>query len=262
MPATIPEWLKAPDVAADYARGLQIGAGVAEARERLSQQATELNMRQQAEAKRAQEEHDLQQQRIAVSAQYQKQQIQLRQQQLDQVKQVNDAKTANAARAYSARQQWQAGFEKIENDPNMTDEQKDSAKASFTMRLAPMMGMPGTEAAAMVRDLRTTKPTVPASLDTNSNPDYDIAHQPNGTISLHPKPRQVDPQVKVQVDPSTITSMPKSQAVRVIPNLPPELRTNAVNTAVMSDGSIPQGGAKSKRYRFDPDKGLQPVEDQ
>src|SRR5208337_182554 len=92
-----------------------------------------------------------------------------------------------AARAFAAKQQWQAGFNKIDTDPTLTDEQKDAAKTSLTMSLAPMMGTAGTEAAAMLRDMRPTKPTVPASVEDKG--DFMQVTQPNGTVTLHAKPR-------------------------------------------------------------------------
>ena len=253
MPIEVPPWLQAPDVGADYARGLQIGAQVSEARQRLDAQQSEASMRAQTESNQQQQEHALQQQRIATTDAYQQQQIQLRKQQLDQVKAMNDQKTASAARQFVAKQQWQTGFAKIDSDPNMTPEQKDAAKTSLTMSLAPMMGMAGTEAASMLRDMRPPKPTVPATVEDKG--DFYQITQPNGSITMHAKPKPgSEGNVTVQLpDPSQPNSeatvfrtMSRSQAEATIPTLPANLQTNAVNKAALS--GVPRRTATNSKY--------------
>jgi hypothetical protein len=273
---TIPPWLQPADVAGDYQRGLQIGSQVAEAQARLSQQAQETSTRLTMAAEQEQREAAVRQQQIQVTQAYHQEQAQLRQQQLAEIKAVNDQKTVNAARQFAARQQWQQLSSQIDNNPNLTDEQKDNAKSRAIMSLAPQMGTAGTEAAAMIRDLRPAKPTVPASVDTESNPDYAIVHQPNGTVSLHNKPKAASGgNVKVRLDPSTVVEMSTPQALATIANLPTELQKDPVNKAVVAGGYTPDvakrqatifgGGnaapAKAKKYRFDHDKGLVPVGD-
>lgn len=252
MPITLPSWLQAPDVAGDYQRGLQIGVSVAEARSRLAAQEQENAMRAQVESQQQQQQHALEQQRIATTAAYQQNVIQLRKQQLDQVKAMNDLKTANAARQFAAKQQWQSGFDKIDADTTLNDEQKDAAKTRLTMSLAPMMGMAGTEAASMLRDMRPPKPTVPAQIEDKD--DFLQITQPNGTISLHNKAKAgSEGNVTIQLpDPSQPNSeatvyrtVPKSEAGDIIASLPPNLQTNAVNRAA-TRGSSPSPSPKSK----------------
>ena len=144
---TIPSWLQPADVVGDYQRGLQIGTQVAEAQSRLAQQAQETSMRLSIEAQQQQREAAVRQQQIQVTKAYHDEQVQLRQQQLAEVKSVNDQKTANAARQYAARQQWQQMASQIDADTTLTPEQKDDAKSKAIMRLAPQMGTAGTEAA-------------------------------------------------------------------------------------------------------------------
>ncbi|HTQ49256.1 MAG TPA: hypothetical protein VMJ12_01000 [Candidatus Acidoferrales bacterium] len=252
--AELPSWLRAPDVAGDYARGLQIGASVREAKARLAQEQQEFAIRTQIQSQQNQQQHNLEQQRIAVANAYRQEQIALRQQQLDEVKAVNDQKTANAARQFAARQEWQKGFAAIDADPTKTDAEKDAAKTSFTMRLAPMMGMPGTEAASMLRDMRPAKPVVPSSVEDEG--DFLKITNPNtGGVTFHNKPKEASAgpdNVKVQLQLETPpVTMPRKQAMATIPNLPPELQTNAVNKAVMSGASEVAG---KKRFRYDPDK--------
>ena len=269
MPIEVPSWLQPADVVGDFQRGLATGTQVAEAQARLSQQAQETSMRANVAAQEAQREHDLAQQRIAVSQAYQQQQIDLRKQQLAEVKSVNDQKTANAARQYAARQQWQQMASQIDADTTLTPEQKDDAKSKAIMRLAPQMGTAGTEAAAMMRDLRPVKPTVPASIEDKG--DFLQVTQPNGTVAIHNKPKVGGGNVKVRIDPSTITEMSQPQALATISSLPPELQKDPVNAAVVAGAYTPEvakrqagifgaGNSKPKKFRFDHDKGLIPAD--
>lgn len=257
MPS-LPSWLEAPDVAADYARGLQIGASVAESKARLAAQADETAMRATVEQQQQQREAALQQQRIATTSAYQQQQIQLRQQQLTQVKAVNDAKTATAARAYAAKQQWQAGSSKILNDPTLTADQREQALAGLALSSGPAMGMTGAESTAFAHDIRPPKPTVPASVTDEG--DFMQVTQPNGTVQLHAKPRAgSEGNVTVQLpDPSSPGSeatvyrtVPRNQAGALVANLPPNLQTNAVNRAAISGASNTGTAAPGKK--LDPD---------
>ena len=223
--AELPSWLQAPDVAGDYQRGLAIGTQVASERARLAQQQQETALRLQVAQQQDQQERAMQQQRLATEAAHQQQQIELRKQQLNQVKAVNDQKTAAAARAFAAKQQWQAGFNKIHTDPTLTDEQKDAAETSLAMSLAPMMGTAGTEVAAMLRDMRPTKPTVPASAKPRAGSEGNV------TVQL-PDPSNPGGEGTVY------RTVPKTQAPAIIAKLPPNLQTNAVNSAAMGGRTV------------------------
>lgn len=222
------------DLAGAYLRGVQTSAQIGQEQQRLTQQQQEMAQRTQQEQARLQQEHAVQQQRIAVTQAYQQQQVALKKRQLDQVKAVNDQKTANAARQFSARQQWQQGFAAIDADTTKSDAEKDAAKTSFTMRLAPMMGIPGTEAASMLRDMRPAKPTVPASVEDQG--DFLKVTQPNGSVVLHPKPRTAagSDNVKVRLEDGGVpVTMSRKQAVATIPNLSEDLQSDPVNVAAM-----------------------------
>jgi hypothetical protein len=142
-----------------------------------------------------------------------------------------------AARQFSAKQQWEQGFDKIDADPSLTAEQKDAAKTRLTMRLAPSMGIPGTEAAAMLHEMRPPKATTPASVTDKG--EYWQVTQPTGNVTIHAKGRGAaahDPNVKVILSKgidSVPTSMPRSQAIQVIKELPPEIRAHPVNMGVL-----------------------------
>lgn len=254
------------DLAGEYLSGVKTGAAIRAEQNRLQQEqqqeAQKLQMASKQASARLQEvkqEHDIQQQRIQVAASYNQQKSALRKQQLDQVAQVNDKKTKAAARQFEARQTFQREFSKIDADESLNDEQRNAAKTRVTMQLAPMMGTPGTEASAMLRDLRPPKPTVPASVEDKG--DFMQVTQPNGMIQLHPKPHAGADNVKVTLEEGAPpVTMSKSQALQVIPNLPPQLQTNAVNRAVLSGGtkdtrkdkkpSTPKVGDVYKGHRF------------
>lgn len=235
MPVQI-QMAQPADLAGEYLRGVQTSAQIREAQSRLVQQQQATQQRTAQEQQRLQQEHDLQQQRLAVSQAYQQQQVALRRQQLNQVKAVNDAKTANAARQFSARQQWQQGFAAIDADPTKTPEQKDAAKTAFTMRLAPMMGIPGTEAASMLRDMRPAKAVAPSNVEDQG--DFLKITNPNtGAVTFHNKPRAASAgadNVKVRLDADTPpVTMSRKQAQATIPGLSEDLQADPVNRAAM-----------------------------
>jgi hypothetical protein len=259
MPITIPPWLKAPDVAEDWARGAQIGASIAESKARLAAQADENAMRAQAEAKNQQQDHALRQQQIATTAAYRQQQIQLANQRLDETKAMNDQKTAAAARAFTSRQMLASDISAIQGRQDLDDRQKDQAITSAILRRGTETGIPGNELSSMFRAATPPKPTVPATVEDKG--DFMQVTQPNGDIQLHAKPRAgSEGSVTVQLpDPSSPGSeatvyrtVPKSQAPDLIANLPPNLQTNAVNRAARSGAAPrPETGAPAKK--LDPD---------
>lgn len=95
--AILAPWLKAPDLAQDWLRGVALGQQAAEASQRLSAERERTAMEAQARAETLQRENAEQQQRIAVQKAYQDAQIGLRQQQLREVQQQNALKTRAAA---------------------------------------------------------------------------------------------------------------------------------------------------------------------
>lgn len=150
------------------------------------------------------------------------------------------------------------GFSKIDSDPTLSEDQKDAAKTKLTMSMAPMMGIAGTEAASMLRDLKPQKPNIPASVKDAG--DFMQVTQPNGTVQLHAKPRAgSEGNVTVQLpDPSqpgseatVYRTVPRNQAGALVANLPPNLQTNAVNRAAISGASNTGTAAPGKK--LDPD---------
>lgn len=97
MPIEIPSWLHAPDVAADYAKGLALGSQVAEASQRLQAENTRTQMEAQARAQSLKREQTMQQQELATKKAYQDAQVGLKKQQLDQIGAMNAAKMKAAA---------------------------------------------------------------------------------------------------------------------------------------------------------------------
>jgi hypothetical protein len=99
----IPPWLKSPDVAADYSRGLAIGAQVAESNARLSQEAQRTAMEAQTRAQTLKQEQLQQQTRLQTEAAYKQTQIALQKQRLDEAAKLNDAKVKSAAMKVAAQ---------------------------------------------------------------------------------------------------------------------------------------------------------------
>jgi hypothetical protein len=229
-----PSWLKAPDAAGEYTKGLAIGAQVSEAKARLQAQAEETSARLRQQSDQMEQQHAVEQQKIQVAQSYHQQQSELRKQRLGQIEAVNAEKTKAAARAFEAKQAWQTGLDHIDNDTSLTPEQKDAQKTRLIMRLAPVMGIAGTEAATMLRETRPPKPTVPASVTDNG--DFVKVTQPNGTVSLHAKPKSGASTVKVKVSdaPGGILTVPQERARALIAGLPQDMADDPVNKAALS----------------------------
>jgi hypothetical protein len=109
MPAIVmPEWLKSPNVAADYARGLATGAQVGEASARLQAEERRANMAAQAHQEQLQQQTALQEARIQTEKAYHQEQLGLQQARLDEVAKMNQAKTAEAAAKLASMQKFNA----------------------------------------------------------------------------------------------------------------------------------------------------------
>lgn len=246
MPVQI-EMAKPADLAGEWLAGVKTGQQIKEAKQQLEAQQAEVSARLQAQAQQNAQDRALEQQKLAVTQAYHRQQIDLRKEQLNQAEQVNAQKTQAAAKQFEAKQAWAKGNDQIDNNPNLTDEQKDAAKTKLIMSLAPQMGMAGTEASSMLRDLRPLKAQIPASVKDVG--DFVQVTQPNGQIILHPKPKvtaekTTDPNVKVNLPGQTAPiTMSRSQAQAVIPTLPKELQDDPVNKSVMSAGA-PRGTSR------------------
>lgn len=234
MAITVPPWLQPTDSAQEYTKGLAIGAQVSEAKARLQAQAEETSARLRQQSDQMEQQHAVEQQKIQVAQSYHQQQAELRKQRLGQIERVNAEKTQAAARAFEAKQAWQTGLNRIDNDTSLTDEQKDAQKTRLIMRLAPVMGIAGTEAATMLRETRPPKPTVPASVTDNG--DFVKVTQPNGTVTLHPKPKGAASTVRVRVSdaPGGILTVPADKARDLIASLPKDMADDPVNKAVLS----------------------------
>lgn len=100
----MPPWLKAPDLAEDFTRGLQIGTQAAEARARIAAENTRTSMEAQARQQTLQQEHQMQQARLATETAYKKTQLQLESDRLAEVERVNALKTREAALTLADRQ--------------------------------------------------------------------------------------------------------------------------------------------------------------
>lgn len=263
------EMAKPADLAGEFLSGVRTAGQIRAEQQRLQQEqqqeAQRLQMAsQQASARlqQVQQEHDIQQQRIQVSAASNKQRADLEKQRLGQAAQVNAQKTQAAARQFQNRQKWDKGLGDIDQavaSGKMTKEQGDAAKSQFIMRRAPGL-VPGTAVAPMLHEMLPPKPNIPAKIEDKG--DFMQVTQPNGMVQLHPKPRaptQHDPSVKVTLEEgSPPVTMSRSQALQVIPSLPPELQTNAVNKAVLTNKtpgaqgkpSAPKAGDVYKGHKF------------
>ena len=98
MALEIPPWLHGVgDLGEDYTRALQVGAQVKESKQRLAAEQQRTEMESQARAATLDREKQMESARLQTEKAYHQAQIGLRQQQLDQVAQVNAAKAKDAA---------------------------------------------------------------------------------------------------------------------------------------------------------------------
>lgn len=104
MAIVIPPWLKSPDIASDFLRGVAEGGQLAAERARLNQQAVNAQMEASARAQVQQQENLREQARLATQKAYQDAQIGLEKQRLDEATMVNKAKLESAARKAMASQ--------------------------------------------------------------------------------------------------------------------------------------------------------------
>lgn len=104
----IPNWISRPaDTPAAYTQGIQIGAQIAQERNRMQMQAEQAAMNAAIRQQEAERESIRQQQRIEIDKAYQQAQIGLRKQQLDQAAASIALRTSQAARQFAAQQTYQ-----------------------------------------------------------------------------------------------------------------------------------------------------------
>ena len=248
--AELPSWLQAPDVAGDYQRGLAIGTQVASERARLAQQQQETALRLQVAQQQDQQERAMQQQRLATEAAYQQQQIELRKQQLNQVKAVNDQKTQAAAKQFAARQEVQKSIAAIQANKTLSEEQKASQIQDVLIKGIVTGYVPSESGAAALSNLRRDKATIPTNVpEGKSIRSYNPS---TGAVSYETDKAPNDPMVTVVYpdpaipDGKVYRNVHKSEALQTIPNFPQELQNNPVNKTAMAPVAAPSANSAPK----------------
>lgn len=97
MAITLAPWLKAPDLAGDWLRGVALGQQAAEARQRIQAEQARTAMETQARADTLQRETLQEQQRIAIEKAYKDTELGLQQQRIQEIQQQNAQRTKAAA---------------------------------------------------------------------------------------------------------------------------------------------------------------------
>lgn len=95
-----PNWIRPPDIADEYSRGLELGQRAASEQQRLQFQQIQ-----------AERDHMMETQRMQIQKAYQDQQIQLRQQEVKQAQQKIDLETQDAARRLEGYKRFQAAVQ-------------------------------------------------------------------------------------------------------------------------------------------------------
>jgi len=134
-----PNWIRPPDIADEYARGLQIGQQAASEQQRLQMQQEE-----------SQRQHLFEQQKLNVQKAYQDQQLAMQKQELEQATKLNALKTQDAAARLAAQQQYQQ-WVNSGGDPT-----------EGLMRFGPQMGETMSGYAGLAKDITQQRhPFVP-----------------------------------------------------------------------------------------------------
>jgi len=143
----IPEWLQTSpnDVATKFVSGLQIGAQLGEARNRLAQQAQQSAVENQVTQDKLASSMLQQQQELAVKKAYEDQQVNLAQQKIQAAQAKVGLETAKAARQFQAQKAYQTDYQAGLDIGLDTEE---AARASYFKNLV-QFGSPAGAASAM-----------------------------------------------------------------------------------------------------------------
>lgn len=144
MAYQFPPWIKAPDIAAEYQAGLQIGQQAAFEQQRLQMQQEE-----------SQRQHLMDEQRLQVEKSFRDQQLSMQKQELDQATQLNAIKTQDAAQRLAAQKAY-TDFVNAGGDPT-----------EGLLKFGPAMGETMSGYAGLVKDVSQAKhPFVPTEMTT------------------------------------------------------------------------------------------------
>ena len=161
----LPSWLQASptDVANKFVSGLQIGAQLGEARNRLAHQAQQSSIENQVTQEKLAASAMQQAQELQVKKAYEDQQVQLAQQKIAAAQQKVGLETAKAARQFQAQQAYQRDYQA---GLDMELEPEEAARASYFKNLV-QFGSPAGVASAM-RPSKSSMAQIPETMVTPS----------------------------------------------------------------------------------------------
>ena len=216
----MPNWIQPPDLAGQYARGLQLGQQAAMEQQRLQQQQMQ-----------SEREHMLETQRLQISKAYQDQQIQLRQQELKQSQAELKIKTDEAGRRLAAQQQYQQWLG-TGGDP-----------VTGLLRFGPAMGDVGAGYGQLAREERMKSMVRPPpgveTFDVEGQPTSFLHYtQPTGTEEF----RQIRPGTE-----NTVTNKRAAAQVRQMEREEQRLRTQLDKEAELVDLTAPDAELNARK---------------
>ncbi len=161
MAYALPSWLEThpDDIANKFVSGVQIGAQLGEARNKLAQQAQQSAVENQITQDKLAASTLEQAQQLKVQQAYNDQQISLKQQQVEAAQQKVQNETLKAARMFQAQQGYQKD---LQSGLDMGLPQDEAVKASFFKNLMPVVG--GTAGASAIRGM-TDRSSIPQTMD-------------------------------------------------------------------------------------------------
>ena len=185
----LPSWLETSpnDVANKFVSGLQIGAQLGEARNRLAQQAQQSSIENQVTQEKLAASAMQQAQELQVKKAYEDQQVQLAQQKIAAAQQKVGLETQKAARQFQAQQQYQKDLQEG-LDMGLSDE--EAARSSYFKNLV-QFGSPAGVASAM-RPSKSSVAQIPETMVTPSGTElaynkatghFAVTHRPQDKSS-------------------------------------------------------------------------------
>ncbi|HUD76119.1 MAG TPA: hypothetical protein VMQ76_13685, partial [Terracidiphilus sp.] len=180
-PSSLP-WLKPPDPAAHLLEGFKAGAQISEANARLAESARTADIGFSLDQERLQQQSRKEQQQLEVQRAYHQQTTALKTQQLQQAKEVNDARISQAAQKYGQQQEIQkraADIHAAVDAETITKEEGDNQIARLAVETS--MGTPQGPTA-----LRAAQAAEPAQAPqiTKSPQGQELFYGKPGTFKL------------------------------------------------------------------------------
>lgn len=215
MPYAIPPWIQPADTARNYLAGLQLGANIAQANQRLQAQREEAAMEAEIRTRQLEEQSQERRQRIMLDTSYKEQMLGLQERQLQETQKKNQFAVETAARKFAAQQAFRARVQSGE-DP-----------AKVMLEMGPLMGASSGDFSAALRQTsaRPAGPVeaFPVTYEGKAVPGLLGVQTAGGGMRTVGIPG-FKPEGTTSADRNMAASYLKSQRSELVKSLPPKPR--------------------------------------